>query len=332
MTYVPPKLFISTKQSPLNLSETALFRLKTVEKYKLLREKFTEQEALNFLEIKRSTFFCWLKKYNEKATRLENKSRRPHHFRKTKVISHELVSQILEIRQANPMFGKEKITILLQKQGVFVSTSTVGRVLKDLINRKKIRPAPFLRGKHASARKHSHKRIHAIRLRKEKAEKIGELIQIDHMVLNLYNGLSIKEFRAVCPITRVSTSRIYTNATAKNAKEFLKEMLFEFDFEVKSIQVDGGSEFMAEFEEYCKELEIKLYVLPPRSPKMNGKVERANETYRYEFWNIYEIPDTIEEARKLLKEYEYKYNCERPHQALKYLTPMEFYYKLKDVA
>ena len=34
---------------------------------------------------------------------------------------------------------------------------------------------------------------------------------------------------------------------------------------------------------------IKLYVLPPRSPKMNCYVERANETYRYEFWNVYEI-------------------------------------------
>ena len=31
------------------------------------------------------------------------------------------------------------------------------------------------------------------------------------------------------------------------------------------------------------------HVLPPRSPKMNGYVERANETYRYEFWNVYEI-------------------------------------------
>ncbi|MCQ2744215.1 MAG: transposase [bacterium] len=61
-----------------------------------------------------------------------------------------------------------------------------------------------------------------------------------------------------------------------------------------------------------------------RSPKMNGYVERANETYRYEFWNVYEIPDTIEETRKLLRKFEYKYNCERMHQSLNYLTPMEY--------
>ena len=118
------------------------------------------------------------------------------------------------------------------------------------------------------------------------------------------------------------------DANAINAREFLKEVIYEFDFPIKSIQVDGGSEFMGEFEEYCEEQGIKLYVLPPRSPKMNGYVERANETCRYEFWNVYEIPETIEETRKLLKKYERKYNCERPHQSLNYLTPMEYYYKL----
>ena len=38
----------------------------------------------------------------------------------------------------------------------------------------------------------------------------------------------------------------------------------------------------------------------------------------------------IEETRKLLRKFEYKYNCERMYQSLNYLTPMEYYYKLKD--
>ena len=50
----------------------------------------------------------------------------------------------------------------------------------------------------------------------------------------------------------------------------------------------------------------------------------------YEFWNVYEIPDTIEETRILLRKFEYKYNYERMHQSLNYLTPMKFYYKLKE--
>jgi len=58
---------------------------------------------------------------------------------------------------------------------------------------------------------------YAQRIRKQKPTKPVELIQIDHMVLNLYNGLRIKEFRAVDPITRLSVSRIYSNAKAVNA-------------------------------------------------------------------------------------------------------------------
>ena len=323
---------------PLQLSKEACYRYEILIKYKHLREKgFSENETLEFLNVKRSTYFSWLKRYSNKCgtikmktTELENKSRRPHNLRTSKIISAQLVSHILKIRQADPMLGKEKIKRELEKDDVFVSVSTVGRVLKYLMDKGKIQNI-HLMVKRKSAYLKTAKRVrYAERIRKQKPTKPGELIQIDHMVLNLYNGLKIKEFRAVDPTTRLSISRIYNSANAINAREFLKEVRKEFEFEIGSIQVDGGSEFMGEFEEYCEQEKIKLYVLPPRSPKMNCYVERANETYRYEFWNVYEIPDTIEETRKLLRKFEYKYNCERMHQSLNYLTPMEYYYKLKE--
>ena len=323
---------------PMNLSKEACYRYECLIKYKKLREKgFSEKEALDFLNLKRSTFFLWQKKYRNqcgtmkmKTTGLENKSRRPHNIRQANVITQTLVSHVLEIRQAEPMYGKEKIKRELEKDGVFVSVSTVGRILKYLMDKGKIQNIKLMKKKTSTVREREKRKRYAEIIRKQKPEKPGQLVQIDHMVLNLYNGLHIKEFRAVDPITRISISRIYSSANAINAREFLKEVIFELDFPIESIQVDGGSEFMAEFEDYCEEMGIKLYVLPPRSPKMNGFVERANETYRYEFWNVYEIPDTIEEARKLLKKYERKYNCERMHQSLNYLTPMEYYYTLKE--
>ena len=58
----------------------------------------------------------------------------------------------------------------------------------------------------------------AQRLKKEKAQQIGELVQIDHMVLNLYNGLSIKEFRAVCPINLKGLPECY----GEKCKRFLE--------------------------------------------------------------------------------------------------------------
>ena len=50
---------------------------------------------------------------------------------------------------------------------------------------------------------------------------------------------------------------------------------------IKAIQIDGRSEFMADFENACQERNIPLYVLPPRSPKLNGAVERCNAAWRY---------------------------------------------------
>ena len=99
---------------PLQLSKEACYRYEILIKYKHLREKgFRESEALEFLNVKRSTYFSWLKRYNNKCgtikmktTELENKSRRPHNLRTTKIISPQLVSHILKIRQAEPMLGK----------------------------------------------------------------------------------------------------------------------------------------------------------------------------------------------------------------------------------
>ena len=52
--------------------------------------------------------------------------------------------------------------------------------------------------------------------------------------------------------------------------------------------MDGGSEFCAQLEDACKELGIRLFVLPPRSPKLNGHVEKAQRTHTEEFYEIYD--------------------------------------------
>ena len=62
-------------------------------------------------------------------------------------------------------------------------------------------------------------------------------------------------------------ARMFSRATAANATRFLTAMLEAMPFPVASIQVDGGSEFMADFERACQALRIPLDVLPPRRPQ-----------------------------------------------------------------
>ena len=75
-------------------------------------------------------------------------------------------------------------------------------------------------------------------------------------------------------------------------------------FPVKAIQVDGGSEFEAVFEEECQKRGIRLFVLPPRSPKLNGSVERAHRTHTEEFYEVTESSFELSELRKELLQWE----------------------------
>ena len=95
-------------------------------------------------------------------------------------------------------------------------------------------------------------------------------------------------------------------------------------FKVNAIQVDGGSEFCAQFEDACKELGIHLFVLPPRSPKLNGHVERAQRTHTEEFYELYDGDLAMDPLNRALRNWETVYNTVRPHQSLGYLTPLQF--------
>ncbi|MFC1958312.1 integrase core domain-containing protein [Chloroflexota bacterium] len=93
---------------------------------------------------------------------------------------------------------------------------------------------------------------------------------------------------------------------------------------MKAKQVDGGSEFEAAFEEECQRRDIRLFVLPPQLPKLNGAVERVHRTHTEEFYEVTESSFELSELREELLEWEQVYNTVRPHQALGYVTPLKF--------
>jgi len=89
-------------------------------------------------------------------------------------------------------------------------------------------------------------------------------------------------------------------------------------FPVKAIQVDSSPEFESIFEKEYQIRGIRLFVLLPRSPKINGGVERAHRTHTEEF---YEVTDNTSNLAELGdKAIEHIYNTIRPHQASGYLT------------
>jgi putative transposase len=57
-------------------------------------------------------------------------------------------------------------------------------------------------------------------------------------------------------------------------------------FPIPALQVDGGTEFAAEFEQTRQQRGLYRFVLLPRSPKLNGAVERAQGTHTEEFYQV----------------------------------------------
>ena len=102
-----------------------------------------------------------------------------------------------------------------------------------------------------------------------RAAAAGQLVQMDHMSVS-FPGATVKNFTAVCPTIGYLVARATSRATSHNAARFLEQVLDAMPFAVHSIQVDGGSE------QACQARGIALYVLPPKSPKRGGCVERAH--------------------------------------------------------
>jgi hypothetical protein len=53
-------------------------------------------------------------------------------------------------------------------------------------------------------------------------------------------------------------------------------------------------------------------------------VERANRTHTEEFYEVYSTSFTVADLNPELRDWEFIYNCVRPHQSLGQKTPLEF--------
>lgn len=271
--------------------------------------------------IARSTFYRWKRRYDPRDLRsLEDRPSRPRRPRRPTWTPAQ-AEAVRAAREAHPRWGKDKLAVVLGGRGVPLSVSMVGRILADLKRRGLVVAPPAAR-----ARPHArHDRPYAVRKPKDHpVERPGDLVQVDTMHLRPLPGVERRQFTAVDVVSRIAVVGVRAAATAGTATAFLDDLQARAPFPVAAIQVDGGSEFKAEFEAACAARGIALFVLPPRSPKPNGRVERLNRTFREEFWECYDGALELPPLREALREAEHAYNAARPHQALGHRTPAAF--------
>lgn len=297
-------------------NEAAIRRAAVARWRQAMTDGLTADQAAKAVGHARATLYRWDK-------RPEPRSKRPKR-RRAKSWTAALVEAVEALRLDHPMWGRAKIGPLLRREGFVVSDATVGRIIAHLVVRGVVERVPTLRRRKGGGAR-QWRRKHAIRLPKGTRPTMpGELVQVDTLAINVRPDKAIKQFTAYDPVARFTAAKAFSTASAGCGANFLDKLLAAFPFKIAGIQVDGGSEFMADFEDACKAKGLALFVLPPKRPDLNGAVERAQGSWRYEFYACHDLPHRLDRLNEHIDAFAHVYNHYRPHGALGGRTPNEY--------
>lgn len=251
--------------------------------------------------ISRPTLRLWIRRYRSEGIEgLKGKSRRPHNSPGRKVFEAE-EKLILEIRKSK-RFGERRIQIeLIRHHGLKLARTTIRRTLiKNGVNR-------FNR---KARRRRQFKRY--------QKEIPGERVQIDVFKV----GPGKYQYTAIDDCTRFRVLDLQPRKNSKATLRFLDKVEKEMPFPIQRIQSDRGREFFADEVQYhLMDQKIKFRPIKPRSPHLNGKVERSQKTDWDEFYAF--VNCKSDELEQELKIWQKEYNTLRPHSSLGGKTPFE---------
>jgi len=265
--------------------------------------------ACRDFEVARSSFYCWKKAYAKDGWEglIRKKPIAKSHPRQ---IPSEYVEKILHLRSVYHL-GSQRIAWYLERyHGFKTSCSSVYRTLK----RNGIGPLP---GK---------VRSRAIHTRRYAKQVPGHHIQVDVKFLNLTTGDDRKihryQYTAIDDATRIRALKIYPRHTQANAIDFVDYVIDKFPFRIHTVRSDRGHEWQAQFHWHVEDKGIRHVYIKPRSPQLNGKVERSHRTDQEEFYQLLTYTDDVDLNSKLAA-WEKFYNLNRPHGAHNGKSPYE---------
>lgn len=103
------------------------------------------------------------------------------------------------------------------------------------------------------------------------------------------------------------------------------ESLIERRGKPANIRCDNGPEFIShKLQQWCEGNQITLQYIQPGEPTQNAYIERNNGSLRTELLNAYMFT-TLREVREMTRQWQADYNGYRPHKALGYLSPHQYY-------
>lgn len=266
------------------------------------------------------TLYRWLKRFKQSGViGLNEESRKPKRLRQP-TTSWNTVIRIVRLRKLYPAWSKYKLRALITKEGIPVSASTVGRIFKR---------RGLIAKKISIKRRKAALRPKARFPRGLRIAEAGDMIQMDTKHIMLPGGKKFYQFTAIDVLGKRKVMRVYPSESSRNGAKFIEECLLGFPFPIKAIQTDNGAPFQKEFDKLCREKGIPHYFIYPRSPKQNSYVEISHEADKREFYQQGNVCSLLPVMQRKIKEWENIWNNVRPHQALNYLTPAEYLWKIQ---
>lgn len=154
----------------------------------------------------------------------------------------------------------------------------------------------------------------------------GHLVQVDVKFLQLKDreGKLVKRYQytAIDDATRIRALQIFAAHNQDRAIQCMDYVVEKFPFRISTVRTHRGREFQAGFHWHVEHQGMRHVYIKPRTPQLNGKVERSYRTDQTKFYQLLTYTDDIDLAAKL-KAWENFYNYDRPHISLDGKTPYE---------
>jgi transposase InsO family protein len=228
--------------------------------------------------------------------------------------------EVIALRKKTKLCA-QKLHWRLKKQGLAVSLSTIGNILK----------------KEGMVRKYRVKKTTYKYLRAER--KPGELMEIDvKYVPGRIAGKRYYQYTAIDTASRWHHLAIYEEQTTAHSTHFLHEVMIRFPFPISGVKTDNGSIFtnyyigtnkrsdltvktLHALDVFCGTHGIAHYLIDPGKPTQNGTVERSHREDQEKFYEQHVFKDQADLKRKIRRWNEYCNNLE--HCGLSGKTPNE---------
>ena len=267
------------------------------------------RRTCRYFGVARSAFYLWKQAYETYGDEgLVNKKPCPVNLKLR--TAPEIVEKVLYLRRTYHLGPIRIVWYLERYHGMKISDAGVYRVLR----RNGLNRLPRRVGRRA---------VHTHRYAKQVP---GHHVQVDVTFLTLKgkDGRNIRRFQytAIDDATRIRALKVYQRHTQQNAIHFIDSVVEKFPFRIHTIRTDRGHEFQALFHWHVADKGMRHVYIKPRTPQLNGKVERSHRTDKQEFYQLLTYKGDVDLEKKLA-EWENFYNYHRPHGAFSAGTPYE---------